>query len=311
MKGLSQTKRTFYFVGVDTNISPDLVKVLFENIWFHILGLSASILCNSQSALPVIMKCLDMLRFSISTCLFLGMRTEREAFAAQLAKLKYYRDSHDFGDRQEDYLINAEYREEAWYKNIEAAAAADDPWCVMGDIHILINELKESMQRRQTVETLKSVIKKINRGHKYLENTKVFIREGDLAKKCRSRYRTYRFFLFNDQLMYTDKGMSGKWNPHNSLRLRLTRVVDIPDTLLLKNAFQILNPVKSFVVHADCRSSKASWLRDIKDAISDANMRTLISSRRLSIEPPTTTTAARCEEDENTMLGFLSKINCL
>lgn len=306
MKGLSQSKRTFYFVGVDTNISPDLVKVLFENVWFHMLGLSTSILSNSQSALPIIMKCLDMLRFSISTCLFLGMRTEREAFAAQLAKIKYYRDSIDFGDRQEEYLINGEYRTESWYKKIDEAAATDDPWCVMGDIHILINELKESMQRRQTVETLKSVIKKINRGHKFLENTKVFIREGDLAKKCRSRYRTYRFFLFNDQLMYADKGMSGKWNPHNSLRLRLTRVVDVPDTLLQKNAFQILNPVKSFVVHADSRSSKASWFRDIKDAISEANMRTLISTRRISLSSQDVT-------DENTapaqtIFGFLSEI---
>ena len=112
--------------------------------------------------------------------------------------------------------------------------------------------------------------------------------------------------------------MSGKWNIHNSLRLRLTRIADIPDTLLSKNAFHILNPVKSFVVHADSRSSKASWMRDIQGAIADAHNRTYISNRRLSKQASTTSeeelgrTLADIEDENkqsqpSIILGFLSE----
>ncbi|DAZ99383.1 TPA: hypothetical protein N0F65_005285 [Lagenidium giganteum] len=281
MKDLSQSYFTFNFVGVNSSISPDLIKVLFERIWFYLLALSTSILCDNQADLSMTMHCLDLLRYSISTCLFLGMHIERQAFCNLLAKLQTSLNENP--KKQGKGEASTEQASSEWLSNVESAVAADDPWAVIGDIHVLVNQLKDSIQQRQSTEVFKSVVKRINRSNFYLKDATHFIREGDLIKKCRSRNQVYRFFLFNDQLLYADKSMSGNWNPHNSLRLKLTRISDVADTMMHKHAFQILNPVKSFVVYAENAHAKAEWMRVIEEAITEAVKKTNRNARRLSV----------------------------
>ncbi|KAF1782176.1 Guanine nucleotide exchange factor, N-terminal [Phytophthora cactorum] len=260
MKDLSHTYNTFQFVGVDTPISPDLIKILFERVWFSLLTLSTTILCDNQSDLSTRMQCLDLLRFCISTCLFLNMPVERQAFCGLLRKVQDSLDGKPQEDSEEDPADKTSH----------------------GDIHLLVNDMKETIQVRQKSEKLDSVIQRIQRAHLYLKNSTTFIHEGDLTKKCRSRNQLYRFFLFNDQLLYADKSMTGKWSPHNSLRLKLTRISNISDGVLLKNAFQIQNPVKAFVVFADSATSKAEWMRLIDDAIAEASKKINRTARRIS-----------------------------
>uniref|UniRef100_H3HCN0 PH domain-containing protein n=1 Tax=Phytophthora ramorum TaxID=164328 RepID=H3HCN0_PHYRM len=269
MKDLSHAYNTFQFVGVDTPISPDLIKILFERVWFSLLTLSTTILCDNQSDLSTRMQCLDLLRFGISTCLFLSMPVERQAFCGTPEDTKY-----------------------DWVRTIEEAAGSDDPWKAMGDIHLLVNDMKETIQVRQKSEKLDSVIQRIHRGHFYLKNSTTFIHEGDLTKKCRSRHQLYRFFLFNDQLLYADKSMSGRWSPHNFLRLKLTRISNIPDGVMSKNAFQIQNPIKSFVVFADSAGAKAEWMRLIDEAIAEASKKINRTARRISTHGLAASTAS-------------------
>lgn len=339
LKDLSPSYYTFQFVGVDTCISPDLIKLLFERVWFYLLALSTSILCDNQSDLSMTMHCLDLLRFSISTCLFLDMPVERQAFCNLLFKVQSAldesalpdvpddseRESSTHGSSSELMLEPLSANTPAsvplpssptaagvataphapaqattahetsadetrmWIASIENAAATDDPWRVMGDIHLLVNKMKDTIQRQQKSEALSSVVKRINRSHLYIKGTTQFIREGDLTKKCRSRNQLYRFFLFSDQLLYADKSLSGYWNPHNSLRLKLTRIADVPDSVLHKHAFQIHNPEKSFIVYADSAYSKAEWMRLIEDAIAETAQKVKNNARRLSTQPSVVT----------------------
>ncbi|RLN65510.1 hypothetical protein BBP00_00002802 [Phytophthora kernoviae] len=290
MKDLSHAYNTFQFVGVDTAISPDLIKILFERVWFYLLALSTSILCDSQSDLSTQMQCLDLLRLCISTCLFLGMPIERQAFCGLLRKVQDSLDgtAHEDRNEQKEELSDPIMNEKAldkkyqWVRSIQEAAASDEPWQVMGDIHLLVNDMKETIQVRQKSEKLDSVIQRIHRGNFYLKTSTTFIHEGDLTKKCRSRNQVYRFFLFNDQLLYADRSMTGSWSPHNALRLKLTRISNISDGVLSKNAFQIQNPVKSFVVFADSSSSKAEWMRLMNEAISEASKKINRTARRIS-----------------------------
>lgn len=299
LKDLSQSYYSFNFVGVDTCISPDLIKLLFERVWFYLLALSTSILGDNQSDLSMTMHCLDLLRFSISTCLFLDMPVERQAFCNQLSKVQSALDENNASDIGEDDACDEGGGEKGgeskskiphasesqlWMESIEAAAATDDPWRVMGDIHLLVNKMKETIQRQQKSEELNSVIKRINRSHVTLKDATHFIREGELTKKCTSRNKKYRFFLFNDQLLYADKGMSGYWNPHNTLRLKLTRIIDVPDNALHKNAFQIINPTKSFIVYAESANTKGEWMRLIEEAISEIGKKTQNNARRVSTQ---------------------------
>lgn len=285
MKDLSQMYFTFNFVGVDTSISPELIKVLFERVWFYLLALVTSILCDNQSDLTMTMHCLDLLRYCISTCLFLNMPVERRAFCNLLTKVHSTLESDQLTPTENAEAVSSgslPSGEAEWMKNI-TTASSDDPWRVMGDIHMLVNKMKETIQRRQRSEELNSVIKRINRNsYHLLKDSTQFIREGDLTKKCRSRNQTYRFFLFNDQLLYADKGLAGYWNPHKSLRLKLTRISDVPESVMNKHAFQISNPVKSFIVFADSARAKGEWMRLIQEAINEATKKITINARRLS-----------------------------
>ncbi|KAF1788717.1 Sec7 domain, alpha orthogonal bundle [Phytophthora cactorum] len=248
MKDLLHTYNTFQFVGVDTPISPDLIKILFERVWFSLLTLSTTILVTTSRI------CLQ--GCSASTCALLhlnvfvlNMPVERQALCGLLRK-----DSEEDPADKASKAIPEDTKYE-WIRTIEAAAASDDPWKAMGDIHLLVNDMKETIQVRQKSEKLDSVIQRIS---------------------------LYRFFLFNDQLLYADKSMTGKWSPHNSLRLKLTRISNISDGFLLKNAFQIQNPVKAFVVFADSATSKAEWMRLIDDAIAEASKKINRTARRIS-----------------------------
>ncbi|GLD93380.1 hypothetical protein PINS_up001972 [Pythium insidiosum] len=318
MKDLCQSYVTFSFVGVDACISPDLIKLLFERVWFYLLALSTSILCDNQSDLSLTMQCLDLLRFCISTCLFLGMSVERRAFCNLLVKVECLLNGNDSSSEElniDPELVASGVSTE-WMENIETAASTDDPWSVMGDIHLLVNKMKEAIQRRQRSEELQSAIKRINRGAYYLKDSTHLIHEGDLTKKCRSRNQTYRFFLFNDQLIYADKGMSGYWNPHNSLRLKLTRISDISENMMHKHAFQIINPVKSFVVIAESANAKSEWMRLIEDAIMEATKKISINARRLShraqppsspIQPPPSSPSALASSATSAMKNLMRR----
>ncbi|KAF1790472.1 Sec7 domain, alpha orthogonal bundle [Phytophthora cactorum] len=248
MKDPLHTYNTFQFVGVDTPISPDLIKILFERVWFSLLTLSTTILCDNQSDLSTRMQCLDLLRFCISTCLLLNMPVERQALCGLLRKVQ-------------DSFRKRTARKTRPTKPVKPS---------------------QKTQIRQKSEKLDSAIQRIKRAHLYLKNSTTFIHEGDLTKKCRSRNQLYRFFLFNDQLLYADKTMTGKWSPHNSLHLKLTRISNISDVFLLKNAFQIQNPVKAFVVFADSATSKAEWMLLIDDAIAEASKKINRTARRIS-----------------------------
>ncbi|TYZ58243.1 hypothetical protein PybrP1_001004 [[Pythium] brassicae (nom. inval.)] len=297
LKDLSQTYHTFNFVGVDTCISPDLIKLLFERVWFYMLALSTSILCDNQSDLSLTMHCLDLLRFNISTCLFLDMPVERQAFCNLLSKVQSALDESIISVAVEDEIKNSATRSSSSelpkaemsahesrvrMESIETATPADDQWRVIGDLHLLVSKMKSTIQRQQKSEELNSVMKRISRSHLYIRGTTQFIREGDLVKKCRSRNQLYRFFLFNDQLLYADKSLSGYWNPHNSLRLKLTRITDVADSMLYKHAFQINNPEKSFIVYADSAYSKAEWMRQIEEAIADTAQKVKNNARRIA-----------------------------
>ncbi|RLN72204.1 hypothetical protein BBJ28_00013882 [Nothophytophthora sp. Chile5] len=285
MKDLSHTYNTFQFVGVDASISPDLIKIIFERVWFSLLALATSILSDNQSDLSMRMQCLDLLRFCIPTCLFLNMPVERQAFCGLLRKVQSSLGDAAAEERQPNEATQDLAKSHDWVRNIEDAAASDDPWQVMGDIHLLVNDMKETIQCRQKSEELDSVIQRIHRGHFFLKDATTFIHEGDLTKKCRSRNQIYRFFLFNDQLLYADRSMTGSWSPHNSLRLKLTRISSLPDSVLAPRfAFQIQNPVKSFVVYADSASAKAEWMRLLDDAIAETSKKSNRNAQHISTQ---------------------------
>jgi hypothetical protein len=94
---------------------------------------------------------------------------------------------------------------------------------------------------------------------------RTFLKEGDLKKVCRKKNKVFRFWLFNDVLLYGAALGAGKFTFNRSLDLT-TCSVKVHNSAEIKNAFEIFGAEKSFVVIANSTSSQTDWLHAIKDA---------------------------------------------
>ena len=126
----------------------------------------------------------------------------------------------------------------------------------------MIIDLRASMHDSRKRSDLKTVAGRIQGGMSLLDDAnRVFIREGDMLKRCRSGKKVkYRFFLFNDQLLYTHQSRKGFYKIHQCLFLSLMR---ISEEGAPKGAFNILHPRKSFLVLCPTPELKRVWVEAI------------------------------------------------
>ena len=148
------------------------------------------------------------------------------------------------------------------FVNMEAACEASKNDACIAEIHLLIIDLRASMHDSRKRSDLKAVAGRIQGGMSLLDDAnRVFIREGDMLKRCRSGKKVkYRFFLFNDQLLYTHQSRKGFYKIHQNLFLSLMR---ISEDGAPKGAFNILHPRKSFQVTCPTSELKRVWVEAI------------------------------------------------
>lgn len=93
---------------------------------------------------------------------------------------------------------------------------------------------------------------------------RTFIKDGDLKKVCRKANKTFRFWLFNDYLLYGAAMGGGKYSFHRALDLKKCNVGI--HTGSHKNALEIYGAEKSFVVIAKTDTVRNEWFEAIKIA---------------------------------------------
>jgi hypothetical protein len=101
--------------------------------------------------------------------------------------------------------------------------------------------------------------------------TRLFVREGSLAK-ISSRATQHRyFFLFHDMLVYTQlpKGNSFQYKGTISLFESGIWVRSLKDTPKFKNLFQIVTEKKAYTLFAESPEEKTAWIADISAMIMD------------------------------------------
>jgi len=142
---------------------------------------------------------------------------------------------------------------------------------VISTIREVIMDLRKEFEDIRDEATFRGAIKKIDNGEKLFPsppdngNKRLFLKEGDLVKKCQSgKFVTYRFFLFSDQLLYTHRTYSGDYNVHKQLKLSEMRANPIDDDE--NRTFHISHPSKSFEVIAHTSEIRRDWLRTIANA---------------------------------------------
>lgn len=93
---------------------------------------------------------------------------------------------------------------------------------------------------------------------------RTFICEGDLNKVCRKAVKKYRFWLFNDYLIYGSSLGSNSYTFHRALDLHTCSVAEHKGAE--KNAFEIFGAEKSFIVIAPSQSVQGDWIAKVKKA---------------------------------------------
>ena len=96
--------------------------------------------------------------------------------------------------------------------------------------------------------------------------TRVFIKEIDLRKVCRKNNKVFRFWLFNDCLIYGCILESGHYLFHRKIDLTTCSVM-IYKSLVYKFALEVASAEKSFIVMAENEYEQMHWMSIVLEAI--------------------------------------------
>lgn len=96
--------------------------------------------------------------------------------------------------------------------------------------------------------------------------SRVFLKEIDLKKVCRKNNKVFRFWLFNDCLIYGCQLESGQYLFHRKIDL-ITCSVMIYKSLVYKFALEVASAEKSFIVMAANEYEQMHWMSIVLEAI--------------------------------------------
>lgn len=268
-------------------VPEELVRSAFCSTWHHFHGIINSVLDSAHLDPKGLENCLDVLMYSLCATICLDLTVERNAFASQLVRVKYFRENRGLEEdearptfkknisRVRDHL---DFKHDSWYVRIEKAAESyhdNAKIAALDEVDTMFKKLHASLQVDSTLKReMIKVARKIHNGQILLNDpTRYFVKEGELAKRCNRTGRNvkYSFFLFSDVLIYAHK-IGGMFKIHGELPLHLMKIMDLSSNMNDKKAkharsFHLIHPRKSFVVFATTEENKLSWLETINTAI--------------------------------------------
>ena len=141
-------------------------------------------------------------------------------------------------------------------------------------MHAFVYALQESVRELEDHDAVLAVQSRFNNtGANLAKVGRTILREGDLVKVSlrRGGEQKYRFFLFNDLLVYASTTFSGG-------KFKVHQVLQIEDMTLgfagkRSSEFMVTHPVKSFRVVAGSYEECCQWVNSIEDAILEQKVR--------------------------------------
>eukprot|EP00981_Chlorochromonas_danica_P004234 scaffold857_cov152-Ochromonas_danica.AAC.17 len=267
LRSLAPFTYRFQLTNIDMKISLDLVSFMFETVWFHFHAIVESIFKAENADMHAKFAALDILCYSLTSSIFLDLKTERMVFATLLRR---FRESCEAMPHLMSNTRNIP--DDSWFVDVESVNS-DSALETIAKLHHLTVHIKDTIQEGLNYELTRQVAAKFEKKAKILDNNTFFVRQGDLHKVSRNgRSMSYRFFLFSDHLIYAHMNMKKEYVVHASLSLSALSVADI-ETDPTYCSFYVSHPVKCFVVIAESPLSKQHWLRDIKQTIVNCKKR--------------------------------------
>ncbi|XP_031414864.1 FERM, ARHGEF and pleckstrin domain-containing protein 1 isoform X2 [Clupea harengus] len=142
----------------------------------------------------------------------------------------------------------------------------------LADVSEMVTQLHSSMVKTENYQKLLELKKDLIGTDNLAAAGREFIRLGCLSKLSGKGLQQRMFFLFNDVLLYTSRGMTAtnQFKVHGQLPLRGMTIRGSEDEWGVPHAFTLVAQRQSVVVAASSLSEMEKWMEDIKTAAEQA-----------------------------------------
>ncbi|CAL8369338.1 unnamed protein product [Arctogadus glacialis] len=139
----------------------------------------------------------------------------------------------------------------------------------LADVTEVVEQLRGSMLKMENFQKLLELKKDLIGIDNLVIPGREFVRLGCLSKLSGKGLQQRMFFLFNDVILYTSRGMTAtnQFKVHGQLPLHGMTIRESEDEWGVPNAFTLIGQQQSVVVAASSLSEMEKWMEDIKMAI--------------------------------------------
>uniref|UniRef100_A0A3Q4BWR8 FERM, ARHGEF and pleckstrin domain-containing protein 1 n=1 Tax=Mola mola TaxID=94237 RepID=A0A3Q4BWR8_MOLML len=165
----------------------------------------------------------------------------------------------------------------------------------LADVSEVVDQLQGSLIKMENFQKLLELKKDLIGPDNLVVPGREFIRLGCLSKLSGKGLQQRMFFLFNDVILYTSRGMTAtnQFKVHGQLPLHGMTIRESEDEWGVPHAFTLVGQQQSVVVAASSRTEMEKWVEDIRMAIEMAQTSNGPSSDLLS----NNLTDSKCPED--------------
>ncbi|XP_035460164.2 FERM, ARHGEF and pleckstrin domain-containing protein 1-like isoform X2 [Scophthalmus maximus] len=154
----------------------------------------------------------------------------------------------------------------------------------LADVSEVVDQLQGSLIKMENFQKLLELKKDLIGVDNLVAPGREFIRLGCLSKLSGKGLQQRMFFLFNDVILYTSRGMTGtnQFKVHGQLPLHGMTIRESEDEWGVPHAFTLVGQRQSVVVAASSLTEMEKWMEDIQTAIKTAKTSNGPSSDLLS-----------------------------
>ncbi|XP_027878040.1 FERM, ARHGEF and pleckstrin domain-containing protein 1-like isoform X1 [Xiphophorus couchianus] len=165
----------------------------------------------------------------------------------------------------------------------------------LADVSEVVDQLQGSLLKMENLQKLLELQKDLLGVDNLVVSGREFIRLGCLSKLSGKGLQQRMFFLFNDVILYTSRGMTptNQFKVHGQLPLRDMTIRESEEEWGVPHAFTLVGQGQSVVVAASSLTEMEKWMQDIKMAIEMAKTSNGPTSDALTC----TLTDNKCPED--------------
>ncbi|XP_037542916.1 FERM, ARHGEF and pleckstrin domain-containing protein 1 [Nematolebias whitei] len=167
----------------------------------------------------------------------------------------------------------------------------------LADVTEVVEQLQGSLMKMENFQKLLELKKDLLGVDNLVVPGREFIRLGCLSKLSGKGLQQRMFFLFNDVILYSSRGMTptNQFKVHGQLPLRGMTIRESEDEWGVPHAFTLVGQGQSVVVAASSLTEMEKWMEDIKMAIEMATTSNGLSSELLTCN----LTDSKCSEDSS------------